>query len=111
MFCPRCRQLFHPNSNRHLYLDGAYFGTTFPHLFILSHPELMVWSSAEEGFEPRIFGFRIHKSSAYFNGTEVQHSAPVEGHSLDAVEDGELEDLDDEEESTIVDPADMLQQR
>jgi casein kinase II subunit beta len=23
VFCPRCRQLFHPTSRKHMYLDGA----------------------------------------------------------------------------------------
>ena len=72
---------------------------------------MMVWCSSEDSFQPRIFGFRIHRSSAYYNGTEVHHAAPVEGHSLDAVEDGELEDMDDEEESTIMEPVDVQRQR
>jgi len=37
VFCPRCHGLFFPKSTRQANIDGAYFGTTFPHLYLLSH--------------------------------------------------------------------------
>ncbi|MES1917651.1 MAG: hypothetical protein MHM6MM_009364, partial [Cercozoa sp. M6MM] len=39
LFCPRCEEAYEPPS---IYktLDGAYFGTTFPHLFFMVYPEL-----------------------------------------------------------------------
>jgi casein kinase II subunit beta len=45
-------------------LDGAYFGTTFAHLFLLSHPEL-VMPKAQQTYIPRIYGFKIHPESVY----------------------------------------------
>lgn len=41
---------------------GAYFGTTFPHLFLLTYPTLRP-PRANEGYTPRIFGFKIHPSA------------------------------------------------
>ena len=38
VFCPRCHGLFFPKSTRQANIDGAYFGTTFPHLYLLTHP-------------------------------------------------------------------------
>jgi len=38
VFCPRCRGLFFPKSTRQANIDGAYFGTTFPHLYLMTHP-------------------------------------------------------------------------
>lgn len=38
VFCPRCHGLFFPKSTRQANIDGAYFGTTFPHLYLMSHP-------------------------------------------------------------------------
>lgn len=38
IFCPRCHGLFFPKSTRQANIDGAYFGTTFPHLYLMTHP-------------------------------------------------------------------------
>jgi hypothetical protein len=38
VFCPRCHGLFFPKSTRQANIDGAYFGTTFPHLYLMTHP-------------------------------------------------------------------------
>lgn len=65
VFCPRCHEAYHPRSSRHSNLDGAYFGTTFCHLFLLTHPEFIV-PKPTEAYTPRIFGFRIHESSQYY---------------------------------------------
>ena len=65
VFCPRCHEVYHPRSSKHSNIDGAYFGTTFCHLFLLTHPELIVPKTIES-FTPRIFGFRIHESSQYY---------------------------------------------
>jgi hypothetical protein len=45
-------------------LDGAYFGTTFAHLFLLLHPQLIP-SPPEVTYIPRIYGFKISKDSEY----------------------------------------------
>jgi casein kinase II subunit beta len=64
VFCPRCHEIFHPKSSKQGSLDGAYFGTTFAHLFLLSHPEL-VMPKAQQTYIPRIYGFKIHPESVY----------------------------------------------
>lgn len=40
LYCPRCEDIFQSKSSRHEHIDGAYFGTTFAHLFFLTFPEL-----------------------------------------------------------------------
>lgn len=40
-------------------IDGAYFGTTLPHLLLMTYPEL-VPAAPQEAFRPRVFGFRVH---------------------------------------------------
>ncbi len=42
LFCPRCHGLFFPKSTRQANIDGAYFGTTFPHLYLMTHPVRIV---------------------------------------------------------------------
>lgn len=64
VFCPRCQDTYHPRSSKHANIDGAYFGSTFCHLFLLTHSELIV-PKPTESYVPRIFGFRIHESSQY----------------------------------------------
>ena len=40
-------------------IDGAYFGTTFPHLFFMTFPA-MVPSPLARKYVPRVFGFKIY---------------------------------------------------
>ncbi|KAH8830947.1 casein kinase II regulatory subunit-domain-containing protein [Flagelloscypha sp. PMI_526] len=40
LFCPNCNDIYAPPSSRFQNVDGAYFGTTFPHLFFQSYREL-----------------------------------------------------------------------
>jgi len=65
MFCPKCQDIFYPKYARHANIDGAYFGTTFPHLLIQSYPEI-VPTKPSFSYVPRIFGFKIHKSSTNY---------------------------------------------
>jgi hypothetical protein len=43
-------------------IDGAYFGTTFPHLLLQTYPDLQP-PSAEPKYIPRIYGFKIHPTA------------------------------------------------
>ncbi|KAL1761095.1 casein kinase II regulatory subunit-domain-containing protein [Schizophyllum commune] len=40
LFCPNCNDIYTPPSSRYQGVDGAYFGTTFAHLFFQSYREL-----------------------------------------------------------------------
>jgi len=62
MYCANCRDLYQPPSSRFNNLDGAFFGTTFAHLFIQQFPD--VAKVSREGFrvyEAKIFGFRVNE--------------------------------------------------
>ena len=43
-------------------IDGAYFGATFPHLFLMTYPAVVPQPPAMV-YVPRVFGFRIHKDA------------------------------------------------
>lgn len=59
VFCPCCAQTFEPEPKLVAnYIDGAYFGTTFPHLLLMEHPELRP-KIVREPYIPRIFGYRV----------------------------------------------------
>jgi len=59
MFCPSCQEIYFPKYTRHSSIDGAYFGTTFPHLLVLQYPDI-IQQRACPPYVPKIFGFRIH---------------------------------------------------
>lgn len=60
LYCPHCEDVYNPPSRRHSVVDGAYFGTTFPHLFFQIYSALSPTKN-EERYKPKIFGFNIHK--------------------------------------------------
>lgn len=70
LYCSRCEDLFVSRSTRHEHIDGAYFGSTFPHLFFLTFPELKV-EKKSDAYVPRIFGYRLH-STAYSESLEAR---------------------------------------
>lgn len=69
VYCPCCQDVFHPKSSKQAHLDGAYFGTTFCHLFLLTNPDIVI-HRYQFTYVPRIYGFRISESSQYFQRRE-----------------------------------------
>jgi hypothetical protein len=73
IFCPKCQCVYHTRPMRYrnaqgasssAAVDGAAFGTTFPHLFLMTFNNLVPDGlSTESSYVPRVFGFRVHPSS------------------------------------------------
>lgn len=73
VFCPKCQCIYHPPPSRSRggsgAVDGASFGTTFPHLFLMTFNNLVPDSlSSDSAYVPRVFGFRVHQSARQRNG-------------------------------------------
>ena len=51
-------------------VDGAFFGTTFPHLLLMTYPSVRPQRPPEQ-YMPRVFGFKLHSSA--LATTEGQH--------------------------------------
>jgi len=63
LYCPSCQDIYNPPSSRFNVVDGAAFGTTFPHMFMLTYPEV-IYENHPQGdiqliHEERMFGFRV----------------------------------------------------
>jgi len=80
LFCPKCQDIYYPKLNRHSSIDGAYFGTTFPHLLLQSYPELVPTKPAFS-YAPKIFGFKIHKSSTNYPRPARERESQQQNHS------------------------------
>ncbi|KAK4523740.1 hypothetical protein GAYE_SCF00G1636 [Galdieria yellowstonensis] len=72
VFCPRCWDIFSPRSRSHCTLDGAYWGTTFAHLFFHTYPDRIPVRN-KETYIPRIYGFRLHETSEEVRRNRGEH--------------------------------------
>jgi hypothetical protein len=94
IFCPKCQCVYHPppvrsRSSHHggagaAGVDGAAFGTTFPHLFLMTFSNLVPDRlPPDSAYVPRVFGFRVHMSarqraSGSSSGMVASNSRPRE---------------------------------
>eukprot|EP00099_Drosophila_melanogaster_P014383 NP_477407.1 casein kinase II beta2 subunit [Drosophila melanogaster] len=70
IYCPKCNDVYIPKASRHSNLDGAFFGTGFPHMFFMEKPDARP-KRAKQKFVPRLYGFKIHPT-AYRTAAEIQ---------------------------------------
>jgi Casein kinase II regulatory subunit len=82
VFCPRCHGLYFPKSTRQANIDGAYFGTTFPHLYLICHPVSIYhdmigtsvyshsynWRLRYQGHDPIQANTSVSSPSVWFQG-------------------------------------------
>ncbi|XP_073106183.1 casein kinase II subunit beta-1 isoform X2 [Elaeis guineensis] len=59
IYCPKCEDIYYPRS-KYQDVDGAYFGTTFSHLFLMTYGHLKPQKPLQR-YIPRVFGFKIRK--------------------------------------------------
>ncbi|XP_017070121.2 suppressor-of-stellate-like protein [Drosophila eugracilis] len=61
IYCPRCHDIYQPRSRCAL-LDGAMFGTGFPHMFFMQLPNMKPQPPTEK-YVARLFGFQLHEQA------------------------------------------------
>jgi len=84
LFCPRCEELYNvpygPDGNASISLDGGYFGPTFPHMMMLSKPQLLP-PKTNDSYIPRVFGFRVSGMEGRKSLLQSMHSGGARGSS------------------------------
>lgn len=76
LYCPSCSSVYQLPKNQRAAsrLDGAFFGTTFPHLLVMQFPQYFS-KMAKDVYVPRIFGFRVHNSQKTDQGGSAAAAA------------------------------------
>lgn len=58
VFCPLCEEVYKPRVKCDD-MDGAYFGTSFPQMFLMSYPDLNPKLQVYKKYVPKLYGFKI----------------------------------------------------
>ena len=61
-------------------MDGAYFGTTFPHLLLMTYPSMRP-AKQQEVYVPRVFGFKLHATNVAAQPAAIAAAAAAAGNS------------------------------
>lgn len=80
IFCPKCQCVYEPppirgrnglhSASGAVTIDGSSFGTTFPHLFLMTFSNLVPDPlPADSAYTPRVFGFRLHTTAHQRSGS------------------------------------------
>ena len=76
IYCPKCEDIYYPRSKYQGNIDGAYFGTTFPHLFLMTYGHLKPqkptqnYTPRDQGSSPHLRMSRLSSSSTCTTFTE-----------------------------------------
>lgn len=62
VFCPKCEEVYIPKF-KNINVDGAYFGTSVPHIFLKTFKEAVVLPPRIFHYEPKIHGFKLFKKT------------------------------------------------
>ena len=72
VYCPKCQDVYYPK-DKNIELDGAYFGSSFPHILLQTFPFLYPIQENKE-YSPKIYGFKVHNGrGAYSDKIETKY--------------------------------------
>ncbi|EDO40624.1 predicted protein [Nematostella vectensis] len=75
IYCPKCNEVYEPRQLKYCYIDGAYFGTSLPHMVFMVYPDYRPDITSEH-YVPRLYGFKLHGTSYSQNITENRKFIP-----------------------------------
>lgn len=100
LYCPVCEEVYKPHKlkKKPIEIDGAYFGTSFPQIFLMHYPDLNPKNKKNEHFIPKIYGFRVFgKNGSKYQCKTKQELIKMKKKFNIALNDSES-DFDDDEE-------------
>lgn len=65
VYCPRCQDVYYPK-DKSVELDGAYFGSSFPHVLLQAFPFLYPIQE-HTNYIPKIYGFKVHRGRGVYS--------------------------------------------
>ena len=68
VYCPRCEECYIPKY-KSMNIDGSYFGTSLPHVFMKTYPDAIVLPPKVYYYEPKLYGFKLFgkRGSKFYN--------------------------------------------
>ena len=76
VYCPKCKDVYIPRT-RFVDIDGAYFGCSFPHIFLQTFPEYIPKEKLNP-YIPKIYGFTIFgKKGSKYRGKYINSSNQI----------------------------------
>ncbi|PVV04501.1 hypothetical protein BB560_000999 [Smittium megazygosporum] len=77
-YCCNCEDVYEPDGQCNKEIDGAFFTTTFPHLFFLSFPHLKPKTKFKiDRYVPRMFGYKIYRHSKLHKWQERERTKAI----------------------------------
>ena len=76
VFCPKCKEVYIPRM-RFVDIDGAYFGCSFPHIFLQTFPDCIP-KEKPNMYIPKIYGFTIFgKKGSKYRGKYINSNNEI----------------------------------
>lgn len=79
LYCPKCLDIYNPKSSRHTHIDGAFFGTGFPHMFFMVHPDERP-KKPQNSYQASLYGFKISPLAYQLQYQSTQNQRPSRSH-------------------------------
>ncbi|KAH3901707.1 casein kinase 2 regulatory subunit CKB1 SCDLUD_001479 [Saccharomycodes ludwigii] len=91
LYCPNCQDIYMPRSSIHLFLDGSFWGTSFPGVFLNNFKELDDYCDNRKNnknpiqlqFQLKVFGFKISEVSPSGSRMKWLRQWPCDAQEID----------------------------